>query len=124
MSQQTNLTEASFDKASLLDRVEGDTELLAEIVALFLEDSPRLLDDVRHAVAAGDAPALKRAAHTLKGAASNFSAAGVVKASAELEAMGRAGSLAGSVAAKDRLEGELRRFEEALTKLVVHPAAA
>jgi HPt (histidine-containing phosphotransfer) domain-containing protein len=109
---------APYDEAALRERVEGDAELLAEIVELFLEDSPRLMGEVRAAVAAGDAGALKRAAHTLKGAASNFGAAAVVAACLELEAMSRSGDLAAAVPARDRLEAAARDLDAALFLLL------
>ena len=43
----------SLDRASLLERVEGDQELLAEMINLFLEDAPRLLAAMRDALATG-----------------------------------------------------------------------
>jgi two-component system sensor histidine kinase/response regulator len=110
-------TESPFDEATLLECVEGDTELLREVVELFLEDSPRLLDEVRTAVEAGDASVLKRAAHTLKGAASNFGAAAVVTAALELETMGRTDDLTGAGPARDRLEVALRALTDALAPL-------
>jgi two-component system sensor histidine kinase/response regulator len=109
--------DSPFDEAALLERVEGDTELLQEIVALFLEDSPRVLEEVRAAVAAGDAVALKRAAHTLKGSASNFGAAAVVATALELEAMGRTGDLTAAGPARDRLEAALHALVVALAPL-------
>jgi HPt (histidine-containing phosphotransfer) domain-containing protein len=109
--------EAPFDGAALQERVEGDVELLREIIALFLEDSPRLIEDVRAAVAAGDAAGLKRAAHTLKGAAANFGAAPVVAVALELELMGRTGNLSGAAPARDRLEVALCALGAALAAL-------
>jgi HPt (histidine-containing phosphotransfer) domain-containing protein len=109
---------APFDEAALRERVEGDDELLTEIVELFLEDSPRLLEEVRAAVAAGDAAELKRAAHTLKGAASNFGAAAVVAVCLELEAMSRSGDLAAAAPAGDRLTAALRELDAALCLLL------
>jgi HPt (histidine-containing phosphotransfer) domain-containing protein len=109
--------EAPFDEAALQERVEGDVELLREIIKLFLADSPRLIEDVRAAVAAGDAAALKRAAHTLKGAAANFGAAPVVAAALELEMMGRTGDLSGAAPARDRLEAALCALDAALAAL-------
>src|SRR5436190_16020451 len=85
MAEVTIPAPAPFDEAAVLERVEGDVELLREIVELFLEDSLRLREEVRAAVAAGDAAALRRSAHTLKGAASNFGAAAVVAAALQLE---------------------------------------
>ena len=109
--------EPPFDEADLLERVEGDTELLREIVGLFLEDSPRLMAEVQAAVAAQDAQALRRAAHTLKGAASNFGAAAVVAAAFELESMGRTGDVAAAAPVCDRLAAALVALEAALARL-------
>jgi HPt (histidine-containing phosphotransfer) domain-containing protein len=108
----------AFDHAGLLERVEGDTELLREIVELFLADCPRLLDDVRSAIAADDTVALRRSAHTLKGAASNFGAAALVAAALELEAIGRGGDLGGAGPARDRLEAAGAALQAGLEQLV------
>src|SRR6185295_15325873 len=58
--------------AQVLARVGGDRELLAEISRLFVDDAPRHLERIRHALDARDGDALLRAAHGLKGAAANF----------------------------------------------------
>ena len=62
-----------LDRGAILARVGHDTQLLKDIVTVFLDECPKLLDDVRAAVRSGDAPKLRVAAHTLKGAVSNFS---------------------------------------------------
>jgi HPt (histidine-containing phosphotransfer) domain-containing protein len=114
----------SFDPAALLERVEGDAELLREIVDLFAADSPRLLEELRQASASGDADLLKRAAHTLKGAASNFGAVAVVDIARDLEMMGREGNLTGAPAVCGRLEQTLRAFEDGLARFVAALPAA
>ncbi len=73
------------DRASLLERVEGDRELLAEMVHLFEEDAPKLLQAMREALERGDLAFLERSAHSLKGAAGNLSAKPVVAAAMQLE---------------------------------------
>jgi HPt (histidine-containing phosphotransfer) domain-containing protein len=110
--------EPPFDEAALRERVEGDTELLREIVELFLDDSPRQMVAVQAAVAASNAQALRRAAHALKGAASNFGAAAVVAAALELETMARTGNVAGAAAVADRLAVALLALEGALARLM------
>jgi two-component system, sensor histidine kinase and response regulator len=87
-----------LDRAVALDRVGGDEELLAEVAQLFLEDYPNSMREIDEAVSKGDAKLLERAAHTLKGAASNFGANPVVDSAFALEMAGRAGSLASSAA--------------------------
>jgi signal transduction histidine kinase/DNA-binding response OmpR family regulator len=75
--------------ARVLARVGGDRQLLAEISRLFVEDAPRHLERIRHAIDARDGESLRRAAHGLKGAAANFDADSVVEAARELEEIGR-----------------------------------
>ena len=44
----------SIDRAALLERVEGDQELLGEMIQLFLGDVPQLLDAMRNALQQGN----------------------------------------------------------------------
>ncbi len=77
-----------------LSRVGGDVELLKEIAQLFIEDYPKAMASIQHAADRGDAKALERTAHGLKGSVANFGAAAAVDAAKELESMGRAHRLA------------------------------
>jgi CheY-like chemotaxis protein len=60
------------DVAYALRVMEGDWELFQEVVGLYLTDAPKHIERMREAVYAGDASALREAAHTLKGASSAF----------------------------------------------------
>ncbi len=71
----------------------GDVELLKEIAIIFLEDYPKVLAEIRDAIADGDAKQLESSAHTLKGSVANFGAAAVVASALQLEQMGRAAQL-------------------------------
>jgi CheY-like chemotaxis protein len=71
--------------APMLARVGGDAGLLQEVIGLFLEDGPRMLELVRAGVSASDAQGTYRAAHTLKGSAGNFDAAAVLVLTQQLE---------------------------------------
>jgi signal transduction histidine kinase/ligand-binding sensor domain-containing protein/CheY-like chemotaxis protein/HPt (histidine-containing phosphotransfer) domain-containing protein len=101
---------ASIDLAAMLARMQGDAVLLRELVQLFLEDSPRLIADIRDAIAANDVGRLHRAAHRLKGAASVFTEGAVVQAALRLEQLGHEGKV---VEAADRV-AELTDAVEAL----------
>jgi len=95
------------DAVRLLERVGGDRKALARIVKTFLADGPRQLSRVREAVDDGDAEALRRAAHALKGAVANFAAGPATKAALRLQEMGSRQDLAGATGAFGRLEREL-----------------
>ena len=94
----------AFHLTEALERVEGDTDLLREMIDIFLEECPRMLADVEHAVAASDPKALHHAAHALKGSVSNFAAPGAATASFTLEKMGRQQKLTQAAAALTTLK--------------------
>lgn len=66
---------------------------MREIVGLFLEEGPIRMAEIRETIDRGGAPALAKAAHTLKGAVSVFGAERSVEAALQLEQLGRAGDL-------------------------------
>jgi CheY-like chemotaxis protein len=74
-----------IDRASLLERVEGDQDLLTEMIHLFQEDAPHLLATMRDALQRSDFVLLERSAHSLKGAVSNLSAKTTAAAALQLE---------------------------------------
>jgi two-component system, sensor histidine kinase and response regulator len=76
--------------ADLMETVDGNEGLLRELIDVFLEDAPRLLDRVHGALVAGNSASLYRSVHTLKGSAGNFGAPAVVACALRLEAGARA----------------------------------
>jgi signal transduction histidine kinase/DNA-binding response OmpR family regulator/HPt (histidine-containing phosphotransfer) domain-containing protein len=99
----------------VLARVGGDRELLADMARLFVEDAPRTIDRIREALDARNADALRRAAHTLKGAAANFEATELVTAARALEEIGRTGQFDEQAAAWRVLMIEMDRLMSLLT---------
>ena len=55
-------------------QVEGEPDLIVELIDLYAEDTPRRLAAIRSAWAAGDLAALRRAAHGLKGSSASLGA--------------------------------------------------
>jgi PAS domain S-box-containing protein len=104
----------TVDLAAALGRVGDDRELLGELAALFLEESPRLMEEIAEAIAANDASALRAAAHSLKGAIDNFAAQGAFSAALGLETMGRNGSLVGAAETFAELEREMKQLRPVL----------
>jgi HPt (histidine-containing phosphotransfer) domain-containing protein len=96
----------------------NDQELFHEMVELLRTDAPPLVTVVRTAHKDGDAPRLQRAAHTLKGLASNFGAGRAVAAAAEVERLAKARQSAGLPAAITALEESL---DELIAALVPSP---
>jgi CheY-like chemotaxis protein len=107
----------SIDHAAALEKLGGDEELLVEIIDLYLDDSPQVVEKIRAAVADGDAEGAWKAAHRLKGSVGSLSAHPAFEAARDLEVVGREGDLADAAAALERLERELQRLAEDLATL-------
>lgn len=108
-----------FDEEGLMDRVDGDLEFLGETLEMLEEDYPDLIEEVQNAAASGDAEALAKSAHTLKGMFSNFCAEPAEAAARELEMKGRQNEIDGAADAVvilkqkgDELRTALHRYIE------------
>ena len=106
-----------IDHAALLAGVDGDRRVLREFVRLFLADCPQRLAEIKEAIRRGDAGALGRAAHTLKGSVGNFAAQKAFAASQQVENLGRDGDLDNAGEACVTLESELKILSDELRKL-------
>jgi signal transduction histidine kinase/CheY-like chemotaxis protein len=105
------------DERMLLSRVEGDTHLLADVLDLFLEEYPQLMEKMRIAVEKGDTKALEKAAHSLKGSTANLAAKVAAEKAREIEEMARAGNLASAGNTLHVLECELDRLKPGIVRL-------
>jgi two-component system, sensor histidine kinase and response regulator len=105
----------NYDAA--LKSVEGDQELLAELVGLFLEDCPKQMAALQQAVEIHDRKSIERIAHSLKGAIGSFAARPAYDALLRLEELGRQDDFAGTRQACLDLENEIARLTAALSSL-------
>ena len=84
-------------------------------MSLFIEDYPSRLSEIRDAVARKDSRTLERAAHSLRGAISNFHAKSAIGAALRLEDIGRFGNMIHAVEALSVLETDLADLKLALS---------
>jgi PAS domain S-box-containing protein len=108
------LTELPFDPVCSMALVEGDQELLTELIGLFLSESPQLLTAIQQSSANGQSEQLMRNAHSLKGMAGNFGAQKVMTWAQELEILGRNGQTQGTASLSATLAIEVNRLNAAL----------
>ena len=107
--------EDPMDWSKALEVVQGDRDLLKDIIDAFLDECPRMLDEIRSAILQGDRATLQRAAHTIKGSMRYFGAKEAFERAFELESRGRDGQLAGAEQLLERLEREIGRLQPELT---------
>ena len=108
----------ALDLDELVDRLGGDREAVAEIIQIFIEDTPARIEEIRR----GDPALTARAVHTIKGSAGNLVAIPASEAAAALEQAMRHGDEAAVEAARarllvemDRLMADLSRARDVLT---------
>jgi two-component system sensor histidine kinase/response regulator len=92
--------------------MEGDKDLLAELVEIFVEDYPLRLSEINEALAREDAKTVEHTAHSLKGALGNLGAEAGQRLALRLETLGRDGNLEEAKSAVDDLAKELGRIKE------------
>lgn len=85
--------EPVIDPHLVLERVEGDTDLLHEIIALFLAETPAITSALDQALAQQNCRALERAAHRLRGAVGHLGAGRASDVALRLEQAARKGDL-------------------------------
>lgn len=74
-----------IDRESALKRLGGDEELLDDMIGYFIEDAGVLLQSIREGLANDEFAEVRRAAHSLKGLASNLGAERTVELAGALE---------------------------------------
>ncbi len=91
--------------------------MITELIDLYFNTAPSLLEKISVAIQQGEARALYLAAHTLRPASAYLGAMSLAALCAELETLGQTGQLEGAAAKLAELEAEFNRVKVALTRL-------
>ncbi len=117
MVRSTSQYDEKLNRASILERLDGNQELLTELIQLFSGEAPQLIEAMRNALQQGDMQELGRSAHSMKGAASNFPAYGTVSAASQLENDAKNGNSESAKASLATLEAAVERLLPELANL-------
>ena len=98
------------------DLEEDGESLLSKLIGVFLENSPKLLNDAHAALRAHSSPKLALAAHTLKGSCSNFGAERLRAACQLLEQIANDGKLESAAPTLANVEKEFNYVRVALER--------
>jgi len=107
----------AIDLESALRNVGGCKEILCEVAAVFSQECPERLEQIRTSAAAGDCRGVARAAHTLKSSFMLFGAAGAAESARQLETMGREDHLNSFDDVYPRLVAEVETIEHAIRQM-------
>jgi signal transduction histidine kinase/CheY-like chemotaxis protein len=114
---------AVVDVARLEANLEGDPEMIRDIVEAYLRDHPQRERELSDALARHDSPALARAAHTVKGLLLTMGAGPAADVALRLEILARCGNLADAESVLTELRGELTQVAPALRQILHRRAA-
>ena len=105
------------DRARLLERVAGDRALLEKIIDMYTGGRPALLRELEVAIESGDAAAVHRKAHKLKGTFGALAAETATAAAERILALAGAGDLSELPAAYEALAREAEKVERELREI-------
>lgn len=106
---------AYVDDMRLL-QMEGEPDFVEEMIALFLKETPALLDAIRQSLTASNPEGLRRAAHTLKGNCNSIGAKRMGALSLDLEKIGKEGTMQRAGAVFAEVEREFENARKAFTE--------
>jgi HPt (histidine-containing phosphotransfer) domain-containing protein len=107
-----------LDWPKAMDVVQGDHELLREIVTTFLDEYPRMYEALEGAVRDGQAKEIQRLAHLIKGSMRYLGARQAFDRADELETMGRESRLDGATDGLEQLRTEIEHITPELSRYV------
>ena len=100
----------AVDLATALERLDGDRALFDELTHIYEEDCPRLLEEMRRAIAHHDAKGLEHHAHQLKGSSASLGAFAVSHAAGEIEKLAQSDNV-------DNVSEQFRVLQEEIERL-------
>jgi CheY-like chemotaxis protein/HPt (histidine-containing phosphotransfer) domain-containing protein len=106
------------DKDNLIKSFENDRGLFKELVEIFVNDYPQMLNTLRTSLKALDAKTFSRTAHSLKGMLRNFQAEAAADTAFDLEKRGKQGEMDGTDQIIESLAGQLDEVAQKLKQLV------
>ncbi len=99
-------------------QAEHGYEVVAELIQLFLMNTPLMLTTMRDAIAQHNADSLWQAAHTLKGSSINLGVEAITTLCGDLESSGQIGDIHDARSIIEKLEAEFDRVKLSLNRSV------
>ena len=108
----------TVDTTLLLKAFDGDWDFFKEVVEIFLDDYPRLLDNLRRSFNEGDCDTFMRSAHSLKGMLKNFRAETAAEVAFDLEKKGKEADLNGVPPDIENLAAQIAEVDKTLRNMI------
>ncbi|MCL4202720.1 MAG: Hpt domain-containing protein [Pirellulaceae bacterium] len=108
----SNIPASCIDWNIALESTGDDAELLDELVGIFMEESPMLIEQIHRGLDTKDAVLVQRSAHTLKGSLRIFHALSGAELAFQIEKLAQEKDL-------DRVSASLAHLEAFMERMMV-----
>ncbi len=108
----------TINNTLLLEAFDGDWNFFRDVVQVFLDDYPRLLDNLRKSFKEGDCDTFMRSAHSLKGMLKNFRVETAADLAFDLEKKGGEADLEGVQADIESLAAQIAEVDNTLRNMI------
>jgi len=105
-----------FDKGAILKRVMGDMNLVETIIASFLEETPRQIEELSACLETGDIEGVGQQAHSIRGACANLSGDVMAAAALKIEKAAKAWDLNLAKSGMPELEKQFDLLKDKMEK--------
>lgn len=119
-----HLKSDKFDPESLWDLIDGDMDLLRELIQVFAIEYPTMIAAVEDAIQQSSPSELEKSAHKMKGSILQFHGRAAAAAALELERKGRNGSMTGTGQYLQILKEEIELLMKALHAMAADGATS
>ena len=93
------------------------TDFIAELIDTYNQETGDLIEQLRQALSAGDAPLFGRLAHSIKSSSASLGALAFSQQARELEMLGKAGDLSGAELGLEQLAAGFLQVRSCLEEL-------
>jgi len=87
--ERSRIPSKYYDKKAILDRIDGDEALFRQLIALFIQEVPNQIKQIKMAIKANDSERITLFAHTIKGSAYNIRAMELKQIAFDIEQAGK-----------------------------------
>ena len=112
MTNETRTIDSVLDLTEAMSNMDGDAELLQEIVEIFMETAKPQLDNIQQCIEIGEMKQVAIQAHALKGGASNFCGRRFVASALKLELLAKSGTLEGAEEVLEQMRSDNAEITE------------
>lgn len=107
-------------RATIEELMDGDAELISDLVDTLIDSSPDLLRELEDGIQSGNARQIREAAHALKSSNAQLGAIGFSQMCAEMELKGKTEDIVDAESLYARIIEEFERVESALVSWKEH----